>query len=194
FRVIARAAISDTSLVFKRRSATSTIEVAVDFGSFQVFGMGTDLKQSEFSNHSRPVLAQPIYRSSSSTSSQQKLLQVEFETNPLDKSSDYRVKVVLQSLEIKYNAPTINKLAECFEQNTLHNLQGVKQAVYSTYTDVKQHIDIDLQSAYFLLPNNGVYRDGAAVICMDFGHLTLKRTIKPSENGEQAISLKENTP
>ncbi|CAF3796610.1 unnamed protein product, partial [Rotaria sp. Silwood1] len=48
---------------------------------------------------------------------------VEFEINPLDKSSDYCVKVVLQSFEIKYNASTINKLAKCFEQNTLHNLQ-----------------------------------------------------------------------
>jgi hypothetical protein len=69
-------------------------------GSFQVFGIATDLKQSELSNSSRPVLAQP----SSSSSNQQKLLQVEFETNPLDKKSDYRVKVVSQSLEIKYNA------------------------------------------------------------------------------------------
>ncbi|CAF5088842.1 unnamed protein product, partial [Rotaria sp. Silwood1] len=79
---------------------------------------------------------------------------VEFEINPLDKSSDYCVKVVLQSFEIKYNASTINKLAK--------------------------YIDIDLQSSYFLLlDDNGVYQDDAAVICMDFGHLALKRTRKP---------------
>ncbi|CAF4694034.1 unnamed protein product, partial [Rotaria sp. Silwood1] len=88
--------------------------VAVDFSSFQVFSIGTDLKQSEFSNHSCPVLAQPVYRSSSSSSS-------------------------------------------------------------ST-----SNIDIDLQSSYFLLlDDNGVYQDDAAVICMDFGHLALKRTRKP---------------
>ncbi|CAF0895845.1 unnamed protein product [Rotaria sp. Silwood1] len=206
FRIIARAAIPDTSLVFKRRPATSAIAVFVDLGSFQVFGIATDLKQSEFSNNSRPVLAQPVSRLSS-ISKQQKLLQVEFETNPLDKSSDYRVKVVSQSLEIKYNAPTINKLAECFEQDTQRNLQGVKQAAYSTYTDVKHRsyilmkhniekikvldIDIDLQSSYFLLPEKGIYQDGVSAICMDFGHLTLKRGIKPSESGEQATSLKE---
>jgi len=77
--------------------------VFVDLGSFQVFGIATDPKQSELSNNSRPVLAQPVPRSSSTTN-QQKLLQIEFETNPLDKSCDYRVKVVSQSLEIKYNA------------------------------------------------------------------------------------------
>jgi len=108
-------------------------------GSFQVFGISTDSKQSELLNTSRPVLVQPVARSSSTNL--QKLLQVEFETNPLDKLSDYRVKVISQSLEIKYNAvrnrikslrkkifffikPTINKLAECFEQDTQRNLQG----------------------------------------------------------------------
>jgi hypothetical protein len=75
--------------------------VLVDLGSFQVFGISTDSNQSELSNDSRPVLAKP---SSSSTSNQEKLLQVEFETNPLDKKSDYRVKIISQSLEIKYNA------------------------------------------------------------------------------------------
>jgi len=78
--------------------------VFVDLGSFQVFGIATDPKHSELSNTSRPVLAQPVSRLSSSSSNEQKLLQVEFETNPLDKSADYRVKVISQSLEIKYNA------------------------------------------------------------------------------------------
>ncbi|CAF4513265.1 unnamed protein product [Rotaria sp. Silwood2] len=146
FRVIARAAIPDTGLIFKRRPAKSAIAIFVDLGSFQVFGIATDLQQSEFSSNSRPVLAQPVSRSLS-TSNQQKLLQVEFETNPLDGSSDYRVKVVSQSLEIKYNAPTINKLSECFEQDTQRNLQGVKQAAYSTYTNVKHR-------SYILMKHN----------------------------------------
>lgn len=75
--------------------------VLVDLGSFQVFGIATDANQSELLNESRPVLAKP---SSSTVASQEKLLQVEFETNPIDKKSDYRVKVLTQSLEIKYNA------------------------------------------------------------------------------------------
>jgi hypothetical protein len=79
--------------------------IFVDLGSFQVFGIATDLKQSELLNDSRPVLVQP---SSSTLSNQQKLLQVEFETNPIDKKSDYRVKILTQSLEIKYNAVRIS--------------------------------------------------------------------------------------
>ncbi|UJR35157.1 hypothetical protein I4U23_027926 [Adineta vaga] len=197
FRIIARGVIPDTNLTFRRRPATDAIALSVDLGSFQVFGIATNPDQSEFVNDSRPVLVRP---SALTTSNEQKLLQVEFETNPLDKKSDFRVKVISQSLEIKYNAPTINKLAECFEPDTPRNLQGVKQVAYSTYTDVKHRsfilmkhniekikvldIYIDIQSSYFLLPANGVYQDGVAAICMDLGHLTLQRGTNQDIDGE----------
>ncbi|CAF2933999.1 unnamed protein product [Rotaria sp. Silwood2] len=203
FRIIARGVIPDTGLIFKRRPATDAIAIFIGLGSFQVFGIATDSKQSELLNESRPVLARP---SSLPTSNEQKLLQVEFETNPLDKKSDYRVKVISQSLEIKYNAPTINKLAECFEPDAKRNLQGVKQVAYSTYTDVKHRsyilmkhniekikvldIDIDLQSSYFLLPENGVYKEGVAAICMDLGHLTLKRGTNEKNVSEESFLSK----
>lgn len=74
----------------------------VDLGSFQVFGIATDKTHSESLNISRPVLVEPASRSTSVNL--QKLLQVEFETNPIDKSCNYRVKVKSESLEIKYNA------------------------------------------------------------------------------------------
>ncbi|CAF3667368.1 unnamed protein product [Rotaria sp. Silwood1] len=179
-------------------------QVAAGLGSFQVFGIATDSNESDFSNQSRPILAQPVSRLLSSTSKmEKKLLEVEYETNPIDKLADFRVKVISQSLEIKYNAPTINKLSECFEQDTQRNLQGVKQVAYSTYTNVKHRsyilmkhnienikvldVYLDLQSSYFLLPENGVYQDGVAVMCMDLGHLTFKR----SDQGDQVASLKE---
>ncbi|CAF1542330.1 unnamed protein product [Adineta steineri] len=204
FQVIARGVIPDTSLIFKRRPANNALAIYVDLGSFQVFGIATNSSQSELLNDSRPVLVRP---SALSLTNQQKFLQVEFETNPLDKKSDYRVKVVSQSLEIKYNAPTINKLVACFESNAYRNLQGVKQVAYSTYADVKHRsyilmkhniekikvldIYIDIQSSYFLLPANGVYQDNAATICMDLGHLTLKRGTKSNDNGEEFVPAKK---
>ncbi|CAF3586652.1 unnamed protein product [Adineta steineri] len=206
FKVIARATIPDTGLIFRRRPATEAIALFVDLGSFQVVGTAAGSQQLQLSNENRPVLVQPVNRLISS-SNQQKLLQIEFETNPLDKTADYRVKIISQSLEIKYNAPTINKLAQCFEQDTQRNLQGVKQAAYSTYTDVKSRsfilmkhniekikvldIDIDIQSSYFLLPANGVYQDNVATLCMDLGHLTLKRGTTLNDSGEEFVSAKE---
>ncbi len=76
--------------------------VFAGLGSFQVFGIATDLKQSESLNTSRPVLVQPVARLTETN--QQKLLQIEFEINPLDLPADYRLKILSQSLEIKYNA------------------------------------------------------------------------------------------
>ncbi|CAF4497379.1 unnamed protein product [Rotaria socialis] len=205
-RVITRAALPNTEVVFKRRPATSSILIFASLSSFQVFGITTDLKQSELSNDSRPILIHPANRLSSSNNelNQPKLLQIELETNPLDKDSDYRIKVISQSLEIKYNAPTINKLVECFEQDTRHNLQGVKKAASATYTDVKHQsvslmknnvekikvldIYIDLQSSYFLLPENGVYYEGCPAICLDMGHLILKQSINTDQKDKETMA------
>jgi hypothetical protein len=175
----------------------------MDLGSFQVFGIATDLKQSELMNASRPVLVKPVVPFSATEN--QKLLQIEFETKPLDLPIDYRIKIASQSLEIKYNAVrnilSISKILVFFSQQSINYqlvsnkilnvifkgknenfeflkerfVYSVKQAAYSTYTDVKNRsyilmkhnvesiksldVDIDLQSAYFLLPQNGVYQE-----------------------------------
>ncbi|CAF1073014.1 unnamed protein product [Rotaria sordida] len=205
FRVISRAALPDTEIIFKRRPTTSSALFLVSLGSFQVFGIATDLKQSELSNDSRPVLIHPIIQSTLSNNQleQPKLLEVEFETNPLDRDSGYRIKVISQSVEVKYNAPTINKLIECFEQDTQRNLQGVKQAAYTTYTDVKHRsillmkyniettkvldIHINLQSPFFILPENGVYYDGCPAICLDMGNLILQQNSMINKNDEETM-------
>lgn len=84
----------------------------------------------------------------------------------------------------------------------------VKQAAYATYTDVKNRstvlikhnvekakvldIYIDLQSSYFLLPENGIYYEynlffshsvdsscslfsGCPVLCLDMGHIVFQQ-------------------
>lgn len=90
--------------------------VAVDLGSFQVFGLATDVQQSEFGNESRPVLAKPTLET---LASEEKLLKVEFETNPIDKKSDYRVKIQTQSLEIKYNAVRSSFIENSLQQTSI---------------------------------------------------------------------------
>ena len=67
----------------------------VSLGSFQVIGIPTQ------SDKTPPVLIQPV------SLNNLKLLQAEFEINPLDKTSGYRLQVLAQSLEIKYNSVMI---------------------------------------------------------------------------------------
>ncbi|CAF3386362.1 unnamed protein product [Rotaria sp. Silwood1] len=120
-------------------------------------------------------------------------------------TSDWEPTILKEDTPLIHK-PTINKLAECFEPDTQRNLEGVKQVAYSTYTDVKHRsyilmkhniekikvldIDIDLQSSYFLLPENGIYKDGVAAICMDLGHLTLKRGTNEKIHGEKSFLSK----
>jgi len=59
------------------------------------------LNQLESSNETRPILIQPA------SSTNPKLLEAEFEINPVNKDSGYRVQIISQSLEIKYNAVNI---------------------------------------------------------------------------------------
>ncbi|CAF1398341.1 unnamed protein product, partial [Rotaria sp. Silwood1] len=56
--------------------------VYVHLGSFQAFDIATDLKQSKLSNDSHFLLTQSISQLTSS-SSQQKLFKVKFETNSI---------------------------------------------------------------------------------------------------------------
>jgi hypothetical protein len=102
----------------------------MDLGSFQVFGIATDLKQSELMNASRPVLVKPVVPFSATEN--QKLLQIEFETKPLDLPIDYRVKIASQSLEIKYNAVrnilSISKIFVFFSQQSI-NYQPVSNKI-----------------------------------------------------------------
>jgi len=113
FRIITRASLPNTELIFRRRPATSSalysllkfskekiflFRFLVNLGSFQVFGIPTDFNQS---NETRPVLIKPALLNNS------KLLQAEFEINPLNKDSGYRLQILSQSLEIKYNSVNI---------------------------------------------------------------------------------------
>lgn len=115
--------VPNTSVIFQRRPAAQAHKwiillklfssklaarfflfrrFALDLGSFQVFGISTDLNQSEDENNFRPILAEPLIQSS-----EEKLLKIEYEINPIDETSDYRIRVLSQSLAVKYNAVSI---------------------------------------------------------------------------------------
>ncbi|CAF1201535.1 unnamed protein product [Rotaria sordida] len=196
FKVIASAAVPNVGLICKRRPAKSAFLFIIDLHSFEVFGVGTDTSQIKTANVYRPVLAKPADQIQLA---QKHLLHIEYETNPLDRSSENRIQVLLQSLEITYDALTINKLVEFFQPDRKRDLQSIKEIAYSTFNDIKYRtrflfnhylkniqasdIDIDLQSSFFLLPEDGVYRRDCHMLSLDFGHFTFKGG--PSYNDEE---------
>ncbi|CAF1105334.1 unnamed protein product [Rotaria sp. Silwood1] len=204
-KVIASAAIPDVGFIFKRRPAKSAFLFVIDLGSFQVFGVTADAIIIEKSNDNRPVLAKPA---NEIQLKDKDLLHIEYETNPLDRPSENRIQVILQSLEITYDAFTINKLVECFQPDRKRDLQGIKEIAYSAFNDIKYRthflfnhylkniqasdINIDLQPSFFLVPENGVYRHGCSVLCLDFGHFTFKGGPSYSDKDIEIEKTSEN--
>ncbi|CAF4001283.1 unnamed protein product, partial [Adineta steineri] len=196
FKVIATIVVPDAGLNFKRRPAKPAFLIIADLTTCQVFGV-------QQLGDNRPVLVEQRTQLE-----QKNLLHIEYETNPVDKPSDNRIQILLQSLAITYDAFTVNKIVDCFQPDKKRNLQGIKEVAYSTFDDVKYQshfffnyslkniqatdVDIDLQSSYFLLPENGIYQRGCTIMCLDFGHFTFKGGPSYSET-EAEISSEDIT-
>ncbi|XP_014662270.1 PREDICTED: vacuolar protein sorting-associated protein 13A-like [Priapulus caudatus] len=118
------------------------------------------------------------------------LLSVMFETNPLDKQCDQRVKLLARPLEIVYNAATINQVADFFKPPESVHLSQLQAAAASKLDELKemsatglQHavehhkymdLNIDIQPSYVIVPENGVYSDSAHLLVLDLGALTMR--------------------
>ncbi|CAF1436517.1 unnamed protein product [Rotaria sordida] len=196
-KVISRLSISNGLLEFQRRPARDDIQLVIDLNSLEMSGIDSELNNNENElNLSRPILIQSFNQTNN-------LLHIEFETNPLNSKSDYRIQAKSQPLQINYHAMTINTLIECFLPDRHHDLEGIKEAAYSIYTDIKHRtqflvsenlkkikdldIDIDLQSIYFIVPESGFYQSSSSVICLDLGHLTFKNGEKNIQNSEKDV-------
>ncbi|CAF3978777.1 unnamed protein product [Adineta steineri] len=202
FKVIATIVVPDAGLNFKRRPAKPAFLIIADLTTCQVFGV-------QQIDDNRPVLVEQRTQLE-----QKNLLHIEYETNPVDKPSDNRIRIFLQSLAITYDAFTVNKIVDCFQPDKKRNLQGIKEVAYSTFDDVKYQshfffnyslkniqatdIDIDLQSSYFLLPENGIYQRSCTIMCLDFGHFIFKGGPSYSETeaeiSSQDITVISDTP
>jgi hypothetical protein len=127
--MIARASMSDTDLAFQRRPATSAfqsviydyilfliisflIRVILDIDSLGMYGVAINASEDQILNDNRPALIQPANRSQSQ---RQKLLHMEFETNPLNTNADYRIETISQSLEITYDAVLFHRKSFFYE-------------------------------------------------------------------------------
>lgn len=117
YNVIARAVLSHAAMNFQRRPCTSAflsvisyrnisfiylilIRLIVDIGSLRMYGAVIDISEDQTYVEKRSALIQPIHRSHLHP---QKLLHIEFETNPLDTNVDYRIQAISQSLEFIYD-------------------------------------------------------------------------------------------
>lgn len=134
------------------------------------------------------------------------LLDVMFESNPLDKSCDQRVKVQSQPIQIVYNGETVIQLLKVFQTQktaTLSQLQdaaaerlvGIKERSatglqYAISSHPRLQVDIAFAPSYFLIPNGGKYTKNESVLVVSLGQLVLKTEPRPLH--QRSIKLMHN--
>lgn len=177
--------VDDISAAFKMRTAANAISVAADLKNFAIDGLEQNgnvphiISSDLLSDKNLPMAATTL-----------NLLQVGFETNPLDESCNQRISVKTRPLRIVYDAKTINQLIEFFKPPEDIQLQQIRAAAALAYEDIKdqtatglQHvmetrkitdIDVQLMSSYVVMPKNGSYYEGCEALVLDLGEVVFK--------------------
>lgn len=112
----------------------------------------------------------------SKISDENNLLDVFFETNPIDKQCDQRIKVMARPLEIIYDSETVLKLMGVFvpqQQVNLSELEGAATLKISDFKErsatgmqymIESHaiveLDVTLMPNILILPQGGKYNPG----------------------------------
>ncbi|KAK9871302.1 hypothetical protein WA026_011571 [Henosepilachna vigintioctopunctata] len=123
------------------------------------------------------------------------LLEVTFETNPLDKKYDQRLHLVARPIKIIYDAVTINKIVDIFYVENEDDLEQIQAAAAGQVMNFKeksttglqyaidQHtlldLRIDLQAPIILIPYGGKYTSVENIIVLNLGNLKIHTVERP---------------
>ncbi|XP_077569200.1 intermembrane lipid transfer protein VPS13C isoform X2 [Stigmatopora nigra] len=115
------------------------------------------------------------------------LLHALLELNPDDSPANHVVRIHSQSVQIIYDAVTINSLAEFFRMAQEVDLEVLTSATLSKLEEIKEktatglaHIietrkvldlKVDLRPSYLVLPRSGFYSESSEAVVLDFGNL-----------------------
>lgn len=126
----------------------------------------------------------------SKISHESNLLDIFFETNPLDKECDQRIKVTARPLQVVYDAETILKLMKVFvpkQSVNLSELEGAAALKVSNFKErsatgmqymIESHaivqLDIRLMPNILILPQGGKYEQGKqSLVVVGLGELRI---------------------
>ncbi|XP_056379493.1 intermembrane lipid transfer protein VPS13A isoform X1 [Hyla sarda] len=178
-------AITDLSTVLKQRPGAQALRFEAQIGTFEITGIPNGKNIPCLLSSRNVVVDNNI-----------SLLNLMFETNPLDESADQRLIVDSQPLEIIYDAKTINSLADFFrppkdvhlEQLTSATLSKLEEfrdktstgLLYIIETQKVLDLKIHLMASYILVPQHGFYDTTSNLLLLDLG--SLKMTSKSRSN------------
>ncbi|CAB3239394.1 unnamed protein product [Arctia plantaginis] len=185
---VLRACVEDVEVDLRQRPSANALRVDVSMKSFNVTGC----QQGDF---------EPQLVSSKEVTQDMNLLNVMFETNPLDGLCDQRVKVQARPLQIVYDAQTVIEIVNVFKPATDSTaLTTLQAAAENKLSDLKEksalgmqyavhnhtfiEIDVNIAASYIIVPQSGVYRGNEACVVVKLGAIKVK-----SEPRSQALDV-----
>nr|CAD7454577.1 unnamed protein product [Timema tahoe] len=179
--VVLRLELQDVGTTVQQRPSANALNVLAKVHQFTVYG----LKQGEVV----PRLVTSKMEPGTS------LLDVLFETNPLDETCDQRIHVKAHPLQIVYDAVTINKITDVFKKPETASLHQLQAAAVSTLADFRemsatglQHaidqstimdLKINLKAPYIVIPRSGFYTKSEDVLVINLGRLNMSSVPRP---------------
>nr|XP_045626468.1 vacuolar protein sorting-associated protein 13C-like isoform X1 [Procambarus clarkii] len=183
--IVTQAKLNQVASVVLNRSGADALSVKASVQSFIVEGFGVD---------GLP----PRLVTSENATSDTPLLDVMYETNPLDKLCNQRVKVSSEPLQVVYDAATINQLADVFappknvslqqlQASALNQLEVVKErSVTGLQAAIDNHSVLDLNVAFaashIIIPEGGSYFEGCSALVVTLGSLLMKSVAQAKDS------------
>nr|XP_057926418.1 vacuolar protein sorting-associated protein 13A isoform X3 [Doryrhamphus excisus] len=165
-----------------QRSGAQALKFTAQVSLFEVTGLADD--------RPAPTLLSP----SAATGSGRPLLNILFETNPLDESANQRLYAESQPLEIIYDAKTVNAMAAFFmppdnlqldelTNATLIKLEQFRDRtatglMYVIETQKVLDLRVNLMASYIIIPETGFYSGTQNIMLLDLGHLQMSSQSK----------------
>ncbi|XP_034830205.1 intermembrane lipid transfer protein Vps13 isoform X2 [Maniola hyperantus] len=175
---VLRASVENVEVDMKQRPSANALRVDVQMRAFTVTGKC----QGDF---------EPQLVTSKEVSKDVNLLNVLFETNPLDGACDQRVKVQARPLQIVYDAQTVIEIVNVFkpptESTALTTLQAVAENKLSDLKEkstlgmqyaVHHHsfieLDVVIAASFIIIPQTGMYKGEEACAVVKLGAISVK--------------------
>ncbi|KAJ8733309.1 hypothetical protein PYW08_001607 [Mythimna loreyi] len=175
---VLKACVDFVEVDMKQRPSANALRVEAQMKAFSVTGV----QQGTF---------EPQLVTSKEVTQDTYLLNVIFETNPLDATSNQRVQVKAQPLQIVYDAQTVIQIVDVFkpetESSALSTLQAAAESKLSEFKEksalgmqyaVHHHtfidIDIDIAASYIIVPKTGKYKENESCVVVKLGAIKVK--------------------
>ncbi|XDV48401.1 hypothetical protein PO909_017816 [Leuciscus waleckii] len=175
---IIKLSVIDLKAMLAQRPAAQAMKISAQLSSFEVSGLPR--------GDSAPVLLSPRHVDGMKDKT---LLNLMFETNPLDASADQRLRIESQALEIIYDAMTVNSMSAFFmppkdlQLDELTNATLMKLELFRDKTstglmyiiETQKVLDlkINFMASYVIVPENGFYDSKHNLAILDLGHFQM---------------------